>query len=179
MVSDNYLYPCIVLFHGFLDKGGASLMLLIEIREVESLSLIDNTVKIGYTTLCIVGILQFYFRPQGTDYDVNVVNSHYLIIIDMDIRTDFKIETVLKRAQVEAFVELMVAGHDNHLPIVFRCPVPEWMLGIILISKVADITGKHEYIASHLQRILLQEVGIFAKLQMEVRSILYFHNSSL
>ena len=176
MVSDHYLYLCIALFDSVLDKGGASLMLLVEIRKVESLALVDNMVKIGDTTLSVVGILQVYFRPQGAYYDVNVVNTHDLIIIGMDIRTDFKIVTIFKCAEVESFVELMIARHDNHLLIVFRRPVPERMLGIILIAKVTDVTGEHEDIASHFQRILLQEMVVFAKLQMEIRSVLDFHS---
>ena len=175
MVSYHNLHPCIALFDGVLDKSCTMLMLLVKIRVGETLALVDNTVKIGDTTLRKVGILQFYFRPQGAEYDVNVVNAHYLIIIGVYIRSDFEIETVLKGAEVEAFVKLMVAGHDSYLPIVFGGPVPEGMLGIILITKVADITGKHEYFASHLQRILFQKVSVLTKLQMEVGSVLNFH----
>ena len=50
-------------------------------------------------------------------------------------------------------VELMVAGNDNDLPIVFGCPVPKRVFRIIVISDISDVSGQHKNITHRFQRI--------------------------
>jgi hypothetical protein len=77
------------------------------------------------------------------------------VIIAVDIRTDFEAITIVKLGDVVELVELMVAHTNYHLLIVLRCPVPEGMLGIIVIPQVADVASQNENVPCYLQGILL------------------------
>ena len=90
------------------------------------------------------------------------------IIIAVNIGAYFKTKAIVKLGNVIVFVELMVAHAGYDLLIVLRSPVPERMLGIVLVSQVANVSSQNENISCYLQGILLQESPVVCKLQVEV-----------
>ena len=100
--------------------------------------------------------------------EVDVSNVNNIIIIAVNIGTYFKTIAIVKLGNVIVFVELMVAHAGYNLLIVLRSPVPEGMLGIVLVSQVANVSSQNENISCYLQGILLQESPVVGKLQVEV-----------
>ena len=45
-------------------------------------------------------------------------------------------------------------------------PVPKGMLGVVIITEIADVTGKQQYVARHLQGVGFQIPPVVGKLQM-------------
>jgi hypothetical protein len=82
----------------------------------------------------------------------------------VDIRTYFKAIAIVKLGDVVELIELMIAHTNNHLTVVLRSPVPEWMLTIVLISQVANVTSQDENVPCYLQGILLQISPVVGKL---------------
>ena len=60
----------------------------------------------------------------------------------------------------------MVAHAAMHLLEVLRCPVPKGMLGVVIIAEIADVAGKQQYVAPHLQGMGFQIPPVVGKLQM-------------
>ena len=90
------------------------------------------------------------------------------IVIAVNIGTYFKTKAIVKLGNVIVFIELMVAQAGYDLLLVLSSPVPEGMLGIVLVSQVADVSSQNENISCYLQGILLQESPVVGKLQVEV-----------
>ncbi len=72
----------------------------------------------------------------------------------------------------------MIAGDDDCLLKIVSTPIPEGMPTIIFIAKITDVTGEYQHVTDRYQRILFEPLAILVELQMEIRCILYFHNSS-
>lgn len=69
----------------------------------------------------------------------------------------------------------MVSPTNNHLPIVFRCPVSKRMAAVILISEITDISGQDKNVPCNRQRIMFDVAAVIGKSQMQVGSVLNFH----
>ena len=63
----------------------------------------------------------------------------------------------------------MIAGHDNHLLIVLRSPVPERMRRVgLVVAQIADIASQHEHLAHHFDGVLEEVIPIPLVFQMQV-----------
>jgi hypothetical protein len=122
-----------------------------------------------------VSVLQRNPRPKGGEDDVGVANPRNTVVVAEYIGTYLQEIAVGQCRHIIIFVELMVAHAAMHLLVVLRCPVPKGMLGVVVIAEIADVAGKQQYVARHLQGVGFQIPPIVGKLQMQVGCVLYLH----
>lgn len=72
----------------------------------------------------------------------------------------------------------MIPRDNDYLSVVFRCPVPKRMPRIIIIPNIPDVSGKHKNLCGNNQWMMLEEIAVFLEFQMEVGSVLYFHDKA-
>ena len=143
-------------------------MFTVEVCKREKLFIEEDASEVAYDLFRIVCLLQGNLRPQSCYDEVDVFYVYNSIIITVNVGTYFKTKAIVKLGNVIIRLELVVAHANYHLLIVLLSPIPEWMLRIVLVSQVADISCKNENIPCYLQGILLQVSPVIGKLQMEV-----------
>ena len=139
-------------------------MLTVEVCKREKLFIEEDASEVAYDLFRIVCLLQGNLRPQSCYDEVDVFYVYNSIIITVNVGTYFKTKTIVKIGNVILFIELMVAHANYHLLIVLRSPIPKWMLRIVLVPQVADVSCKNENIPCYLQGILLQVSPVVGKL---------------
>ena len=87
MSDDNFMFSRTVGYRLF-DKFKASLVFAIEVSKGEDVLTVENATEVGDTMLCDIGILQGDISPKGRDYDVDLLNMDYGIIVIVDISFD-------------------------------------------------------------------------------------------
>ena len=80
MGNDNPMFSRTVGYRLF-DKFKASPVFVIEIGKSQDVLAIENATEVGDTMLCDIGILQGDISPKGRDYDVDLLNMDYGIIV--------------------------------------------------------------------------------------------------
>lgn len=143
-------------------------MFTVEVCKREKLFIEEDASEVAYDLFRIVCLLQGNLRPQSCYDEVDVFYVYNSIIITVNVGTYFKTKAIVKLGNVIIRLELVVAHANYHLLIVLLSPIPEWMLRIVLVSQVADVSCKNENIPCYLQGILLQVSPVIGKLQMEV-----------
>ena len=118
-------------------------MFKVEVCKREKISIEDDASEVAYDLFCIICLLQWNFRPQCCYEEVDVSYVYNSIVIAVNIGTYFKEIAVGQCRHIIIFVELMVAHAGYDLLIVLRSPVPEGMLGIVLVSQVADVSSQN------------------------------------
>ena len=107
MSDDNLVFGSTVSYRLF-DKFKASLVFTIEVSKGEDVLTVENATEIGDTMLCDIGILQGDIGPKGRDYDVDLLNMDYGIIVIVDIGANLANESVVQRGKIIELVEFMV-----------------------------------------------------------------------
>ena len=107
MGNDNLVFGRAVGYRQ-LDKFKASLVFAIEIGKGEDVLAVENATEVGDTMLCDIGILQGDISPKGRDYDVDLLNMDYGIIVVVDIGANLANEPVVHGGKFIELVELMV-----------------------------------------------------------------------
>ena len=93
----------------------------------------------------------------------------YAVIIAMHIVANGQHPPIVQRLDVEKLIELMIAGHNDYLPIVFRCPVPERMRRVgLVVAQITDITSQYKHLAHHFDGVFEEVIPIPLIFQMQV-----------
>ena len=71
----------------------------------------------------------------------------------------------------------MIPRHDERLPEMLRAPIPKRPLPHLPVPQVRHVPCQNQHIAYRLQAPVLNETLILCKLQVQIRCVLYLHNS--
>ena len=178
VVGDDDLVLGLAGTDGLLDEVKAALMLAVEVGIPQQVLAIDDAVKVGHALLGNEGVVLVDMGPQGGNDEVHILDRYDLVIIVVDIGTDFAHQSVLHRLQVVVFIKLVVAQRDQHLLEVLGRPVPKRVHAVHVVSQVTRITSQDQDIALHVHGAVVPEIPpVLAELQVQIRCELYFHDS--
>ena len=180
VVGDNDFVLGLAGADGLLDEVEAALMLAVEIGIPQQVFAIDDAVKVGHASLGDEGVIQVDMRPQGGNDEVHVLDRDDLVIVVVDVGTDFAHQPFLHRLQVVVFIKLVVAQSDQYLLEVLGRPVPERVHVVHVVPQVPCVTGQDQDIALHVHGAIVSQVPpVVAELQVQIGCKLYFHDSLL
>ena len=131
-------------------------MLHIKIKIGKSSISIHNPMKISNAILNIRGIFLADKSPQRRKDEIHIFNPYHFIVVIMDVLPDLAFCAIFHFRQVIVLVKLMIARNHQHLPVILRCPIPEGMILIILISQITYISGENQNVAIYFQRIFIR-----------------------
>ena len=87
--------------------------------------------------------------------------------------------TVAPFCHVTVIVILMITGHQNHLPVVVRCPIPEIHLRGDGVAQVEGIASQNKDIGQWFKRFCLDVMQVLSELQVEITHVLDLHSSAI
>ena len=166
MGDDNLIFGSTVGYRVF-DKFKASFVFAIEVSKGEDVLTVDNATEVGDTILCDIGILQGDISPKGRDYDVDLLNMDYGIIVIVDIGANLANESVVHGGKVIKLVELVITQCYNDLLVILGCPIPERMRLVVVVAEIANVTCQYKDVATDIHgAFLLEDSPVIGKLQM-------------
>ena len=78
---------------------------------------------------------------------------------------------------VTVVIIFVVAGHQNHLFVVVRCPIPEIHLRGDGVAQVEGIASQNKDIGQWFKRFCLDVMQVLSELQVEITHVLDLHSS--
>ncbi len=164
-------------FHQTLfDEIQTEAVHLIELLCLEQFAIIHYLPKVIHAFPHKILVRWRYLRPQSANDKVGVIYPQYLILIISYIVLEqpFPLQSLVHHITI--IVILMVSWHNEHLPIICRCPFPKIAQRCNLVFQIEYISGKNQNITRYWQFIILQPPAVVTELQMQVAHILYLHN---
>ena len=77
---------------------------------------------------------------------INIINPHNLVLVVMHIWQYLTTPTIAIGQHIAIAIELVVTGHQQHLTVVCRCPLPELQIWQCPVAQVTCIACKDQYI---------------------------------
>ena len=126
--------------------------------------------EVGHAELRVASVLGRNPRPECRGNQVGVlVQMDHAVVAAMHIVANGQHPPVVQCLDVEKLIELVIAGHDDDLTIVLRCPVPEGMRGVgLVVAQVADVASEHKHLTHHFDGVLEEVIPIPLIFQMQV-----------
>ena len=123
------------------DEIQAETVHLIEFLCLEQFPIIHYLPKVVHALPYEVFVDRRNPRPQSAHDKVGIINPHYLILIISYIVFELPIPLQSLVHHITIIVILMVPGHNEHLPIICRCPLLEIAQRSNLVFQIEYISG--------------------------------------
>ena len=98
------------------------------------MSIVHDSVEVAHITLGEKCIVWFNLRPQCRNDDIYILQVHYAIVVGMHVVANLFSIAIRHGRHVIMPIEIMIAEANNHLAIVGRCPVPESIIAVGVLS---------------------------------------------